>query len=133
MAVVIMYEPGMRRIDRLALDMAHEGSKEIAADIRKNIRSGGHVVTGALVRSVYVRKLAKSSRVYIGTDHWYFIEYGVEAHVITVKYKRVLSRNVRGTVYGKKADHPGHRAFRPVRRAFYQKRPTLAHKLTIAE
>lgn len=129
MAVVIMYEPGMRRIDRHALDMAHEGSKEIAADIRKNLAN--NVDTGELLRSVRVRKLAKSSRVYIGTDHWAYIEYGTEPHIIRVKFARVLRNPKTGQVFGKKVNHPGHRAYRPIRRAFYQKRPTLAHKLNI--
>lgn len=133
MAVVVMFEPGMRRIDRKALDMAHEGSKEIAADIRKNIRSGGHVETGAMLRSVRVRKFAKSSRVYIGTDHWYYIEYGVEPHTIRARNKKVMRNPKTGIFYGKRVDHPGHRAYRPVRRAFYQKRPALAHKLNIPE
>ncbi len=129
MAVVIMYEPGLRRIDRRALDMAHEGSKEIASDIRDNLRP--HIDTGALYRSVRVRKLAKSSRVYIGTDHWPFIEYGTEPHIIRVKFARVLRNPRSGQIFGTKVNHPGHRAYRPIRRAFYKKRPTLAHKLNI--
>ena len=128
---VIMWEPGLEKMDRAALEMAHEGSKEIAADIRSNIRNGGHVESGNLLRSVHVRKFNKSSRVFIGTDHWAYIEYGVPPHIIRVRNARVMRNPKTRIVYGKRVDHPGHKAYRPVRRAFYQKRPELAHKLVI--
>lgn len=126
MAKVIMFEPGLRHMENMTADMAHEAAKLTAADIRANINND----TGAMSRSVRVRKLKRSSRVYIGTDHWYYNEYGVEPHLIKVRYKRALVTKT-GRFLGKQVNHPGHKAYMPIRRAFYQKRS--AATLLIAE
>lgn len=118
MAVVFMYEPGMQRLEGITNDQAYEITKEIAQEIRQNV----HFDEGDLRRSVRARKLARSSRVYIGTDHWYFHEYGVKPHRIRVKTAKVLANWKTRQTFGRAVNHPGHRAYRPIRRAFYKKR-----------
>lgn len=117
MAVVIMFEPGLKRIDNMTLDMAHEAAKQVAREIRMKVG----VETGDLKRSVYARKLKRSARVYIGTDHWYYHEFGVEPHIIRASTKKVLADG-RRKVYGTVVNHPGHRAYRPIRSSFYKRR-----------
>lgn len=126
MALVIMYEPGMQRIDDITEDAAYEACKEIAADIRDILRP--HRKTGALSRSVRPRKSAGGGRVYIGTDHWYFIEYGVEPHGISASGppgpKVLVNHNYPGKrrFLGRSVEHPGFSSIMPVRKAFFRKR-----------
>jgi len=119
MAKVIMFEPGLRHLENITKDMAHEAAKLIAADIRSNINND----TGAMSRSVRVRKLKSSSGVYIGTDHWYYNEYGVEPHWIQANAPKRVMRSKKGRWLGRGVMHPGHQAYMPIRRAFFQKRP----------
>lgn len=118
MAVVLIYEPGMMRLEDASLDVTYELVKEVAAEIRNNV----HVDSGDLRESVRPRKLKTSGRVYIGTDHWWYHEFGVEPHIIRVKFAKVLYNSKTRQAFGKMVNHPGHRAYRPIRRAFYKKR-----------
>lgn len=129
MALLIMFEPGMERIDNITGDAAYEACKEIAADIRRNMAP--HRKTGALSRSVRARKSKNGGRVYVGTDHWHFIEYGVEPHPIaahggpfTPGPKVLVNKNYPGKkrFLGKNVIHPGFHAYMPIRKAFYKKR-----------
>jgi hypothetical protein len=122
MALVIMFEPGMRRVERKGEDAAYEACRQIASDIRGHLRP--HRKTGALSRSVSARKTKKGGRVYIGTDHWYFIEYGTEPHWITTAKRSLVFTDAHGKKHflGRSVHHPGTPAFRPIRRAFYKKR-----------
>lgn len=129
MALLIMFEPGMERIDDITADAAYEACKEIAADIRRNMAP--HRKTGALSRSVRARKSKNGGRVYVGTDHWHFIEYGVDAHGISASGgpfspgpKVLVNHNYPGKkrFLGKHVLHPGFHAYMPIRKAFYQKR-----------
>jgi len=117
MAKVIMFEPGMQRVQRLASDAAFGAAKEVAQEIKDTVG----VDEGDLKRSVRARKLKHDSRVYIGTEHWYFHEYGVEPHLIRARGKKVLVTRER-IVLGKQVNHPGHRAYMPIRRAFFKRR-----------
>lgn len=127
MALVVMYEPGMQRIDRKAESAAFQACKDIAAEARVYTP----VLTGAMRRSIRARRTKGGGRVYVGTDHWYFIEYGVDPHIIKVKNygtpmaKKSLARKQAGAktkFFGALVIHPGVRAVRPLRRAFYKKR-----------
>lgn len=127
MALVIMYEPGMQRVDEISQDAALQACKEIAEDIRAYTP----VLTGAMRRSVRARKTKGGGRVYVGTDHWYYIEYGVEPHIITVRRlatghgpKVLVNRAYPGKkrFLGGMVQHPGVNARMPIRRAFFQKR-----------
>src|ERR1044072_6193926 len=96
MAKVVMFEPGMKRMGNMSEKAAHSAAIQIAREIRENVG----VDTGALRESVRPRKLRRSSRVYVGTDHWYYHEYGVEPHIIRTSTKKVLADN--GVkIYGK--------------------------------
>lgn len=128
MALVIMYEPGMEHIDHITKDAAHQACKEIAQDARRYTP----VLTGAMRRSIRARRTKNGSRVYVGTDHWYYIEYGVEPHIITVQNigtpaaKKSLVRRggngIKKKFFGTWVIHPGVNARMPLRRAFFQKR-----------
>jgi len=103
----------------------HNVAQDIADDIRSNIRSAGLVKTGALLRSVRVRKRANGdSRVSIGTDHWWFPEYGTAPHVMIAPPGHVFTfvKPNGERVFTTRINHPGNRAYRVVRRAVYKKR-----------
>lgn len=126
MALVIMFEPGMQHIDHITEDAAFEACKEIAADAR----SYTPVKTGAMRRSIRARRSKGGGRVYVGTDHWYYIEYGVEPHIIQTRRAshgldtgpKVLADRERRKFFGSIVQHPGVNARMPLRRAFFQKR-----------
>lgn len=127
MALVVMYEPGMERIDNITEGAAYNACKEIASDARRYTP----VLTGAMRRSIRARRTKTGGRVYVGTDHWFFVEYGVDPHIIKVKNygtplaKKSLVRKqagARSKFFGTWVIHPGMSAVRPLRRAFYQKR-----------
>lgn len=71
--------------------------REIAREFARAAKRRTPVKTGKLRRSVESR----GNKVFIGTDHWDFIEYGTRPHKIMVN-DRVIR-------------HPGHRAFAPMR------------------
>lgn len=123
MALVIMYEPGMERIDDIAEDASYEACKEIADDIRNILRP--HRRTGAMARSVRARKTKKGGRVYVGTDHWPYVEYGTEMHIIASQGDYGMINRVdyiKPRYFGRLVEHPGATAIRPIRRAFFKKR-----------
>lgn len=95
-------------------------ANDIADDTRGNIRGSGNVVTGAYLRSVKVRPTYNGWRVWVGTDHWHFIEYGTKPHLIRARSGGVLASNTR--VFGSVVRHPGTRAYANVRRAAHKKR-----------
>ena len=120
MAAVVMFEPGMKRIDSKARNAAHEATKRIAAEARIYTP----VLTGAMRRSYRVRKTANGSRLYVGTNHWWYVEYGTEPHLITTALRSMRQLTPAGGKkwFGKIVNHPGATASRPIRRAFYKKR-----------
>lgn len=126
MALVVMYEPGMQHIDNMTAEAAYEACKEIASDAR----SYTPVKTGAMRRSIRARRTKGGGRVYVGTDHWYYIEYGVKPHVIQPRRytlginhgPKVLADKERRKFFGSLVLHPGVNSRMPIRRAFFQKR-----------
>lgn len=99
---------------------------QIAQDVRNNIVYDGTIDTGAMLSSVR----QAGNRVYIGgapadrhghAYHWYFIEYGTSAHIITPSTKQALSWP--GLPHPVKlVHHPGNKEYAPMRRALYKKR-----------
>jgi hypothetical protein len=80
-----------------------------------------HVRTGALIRSLYARKALLSGRVFIGTDHWRFIEYGTSPHIIEPNRKQALNwPTARHPV--RRVRHPGTSEYAPMRRAIRAQR-----------
>jgi hypothetical protein len=103
----------------------HNVAQDIADDVRGNIRSDGLVKTGALLRSVRVRRRANGdSYISIGTDHWWFVEYGTAPHVMIAPPGHVFTfvKPNGERVFTTRINHPGNRAYRIVRRAVYKKR-----------
>jgi hypothetical protein len=90
---------------------------EVYADVLANIVSDGTIRTGAMVGSVR----QEGARVYIGTDHWHFIEYGTDPHPIYPNVKRALWWEGLDHPVGM-VNHPGNREYAPMRRALYKKR-----------
>jgi hypothetical protein len=115
---VVLYEPGMQHMRRLAANLAHAVTDLIYLDVLSDVNYD----TGALFRSVRTQKLKWSGRVWIGTDHWFFIEYGVHPHIIRTRTKRTLANPDTRQMYGQRVRHPGHRAYMPMRRALYKRR-----------
>ena len=103
----------------------HNVAQDVANDIRGNIRSGGHIESGSLLRSVRVRRRVNgSSYVSIGTDHWQHLEYGTAPHVMIAPPGHVFTfvKKNGERVFTTRINHPGNRPYRIVRRAFYKKR-----------
>jgi hypothetical protein len=125
MARVVMNPAYGVLVENASADEVHAIARDIGRDIRSNIRSGRHVETGALVRSVRVRRLAnRRSRIYIGTDHWWYIEYGTGPHVLVAEPGQVF-RFVKANgevVFTKRIRHPGNPAYMVVRRAVFKYR-----------
>jgi len=127
----VHFTPGWELKVMLAASDVTEGvAQAIADDIRGNIRTGGHVETGALLRSVRKRSTGGgSARVSIGTDHWQHIEYGTEAHEIIAPPGRVLvfTKESGEVVFTTRIRHPGNEPYMIVRRALYKKRGLTRH------
>lgn len=122
--VVVMFEPGMQRLDKRAEAMAHAVTDAVYDD---SVRFCP-VDTTDLVRSIRKEKLRGKGRVWVGTDHWAPQEYGARPHTIRPK----------GPPGGKKAlwwpglshpvgavRHPGNAAQPFMRPALYQRRTVL--------
>jgi hypothetical protein len=88
---------------------------EIERDLKADI-AAHHFVTGELYQSIH----RVGDQVKIGSDHWQFIEYGTQPHIIQVQQKRVMTDM--NTFFGTRVLHPGTRAYAPVRRATYKRR-----------
>jgi hypothetical protein len=109
--------PGWQKKLEAAVHPYQRGAaSDIGADIRSNLRAGGHVDTGALMRSVDVR----GEQIRVGTDHWRIIEEGSRPHIISTR-KRSL-RSAAGRFFGKRVRHPGTKAYHPIKRAVIKKR-----------
>jgi hypothetical protein len=122
----VIMTPGYElKVKAASADEIHNVAKDIAADIRGNIRAANLVETGALLRSVRARRQGNGdSRVSIGTDHWAHLEYGTAPHAIIAAPGQVFTfvKKNGERVFTTKISHPGNRAYRIVRRAFYKKR-----------
>jgi hypothetical protein len=119
MPTVVVMAPGWEEKVKVAVAPYLMGAaNDIADDVRGNLIQARNYRTGALYRSVRSNR----NTVRVGTDHWRFVEFGTRRHLITVKRKKVLANRKTGQVFGKKVNHPGNRAYAPIRRAVYKKR-----------
>lgn len=120
MALVIMYEPGMERVDHKVKKASYEACKQIAAEARRYTP----VLTGAMRRSIRARETKSGGRVYVGTDHWMYVEYGTVHHWISTWKRSLMYIDLYGGKHflGRSTLHPGAYARRPIRRAFFKKR-----------
>ena len=117
--------PGWDERTRIAaLDDVHELAKMVAADVRQNIRRGGLISSGALLKSVRVRRRVSSSVVEIGTDHWQYIEYGTKAHTLIAAPGQVFTfvKANGERVFTTRIRVPARRAHAVLRRALFKYR-----------
>jgi hypothetical protein len=107
------------KVRRISSPLVHNTTDDMSRIVIRNLVS--NTKSGALIRSVYVRKYVGRGRVYIGTDHWRFIEYGTKAHIIKPRYRKALYWD--GALHPvRRVRHPGTRAYAPMRRALHMKR-----------
>jgi hypothetical protein len=120
MATVVM-APGWEKKVLLAADpvIARVTARKMV-EVKGNIVAGRHVVTGALLSSVRMSRAGLAHyRVWIGTDHWQYVEYGAAPHMIyprgpwplrfTIGPRQITTWSV---------SHPGNPEYAVVRRAF---------------
>jgi len=136
MAVRLVMNPaGMAWIWRKAGDFAHTTAKYILRDIIDDIP----IDTGEMLRSLRLERTRMvyrpSTRIWVGTDHWAFTEYGVRPHIIRSKKpgkalaipSRALAIPSRalaipGVIFDFEVHHPGVKAVAYMRRNLYKKR-----------
>lgn len=118
MAKVIMYEPGLLRMEHQVDDVRHEVAKAVAADARRY----APVDTGEMRSTIrQVRHGRRTDRVYVGTKKWYWMEYGTLPHIIEPKKKKALHWPSADHPV-KLVKHPGTPEYAFMRRALYQRR-----------
>lgn len=119
MTTYVIMAPGWREeIDVRGIPFLNRVAKEIAKDARGNILEASNVRTGDLYKSVHV----VGKNIMIGTDHWEFIEFGTTRHIINPNRGRALYSAERHFGPARRVDHPGNRAYAPMRRAAYKRR-----------
>lgn len=91
----------------------------VAEDIAQDIRRNAPVDSGEMVRSV--RRVGTD--ILIGTDHWHFVEYGTQPHIIRPRVKRAL--------WWPGADHPVKKVYHPGTRAQPFIRPAATRQRTL--
>lgn len=118
------YPPGEIRLQGILGHLTEEMAEGIAADVRRDLAD--HVETGELIASVRSEAIGKNGRVWIGTDHWQFIEFGTEPHVIKSRggiFAYALRNRAKNFYrYPGIVNHPGNAEFAPMRRALYRHR-----------
>lgn len=117
MPVVIMAAGWEGKIRVKARPFVNRAARKIGQGVEANIIESGLVATGELLQSVHVFQ----NRVYIGASHWIFLEYGTVPHGITAKPGGALYSAVRNFGPAKHVNHPGNRAYAPIRRAVYKR------------
>jgi hypothetical protein len=117
---VTFREPGISLFEE-KIDEVH---KAVAEAVEYDARRLAPKKTGALAASIRARKSStRRYRVYVGTDHWRFMEYGVRPHQITPRRKRAL--------YWDGAPHPMSVVNHPGTLGQPFMRPALYHKRTM--
>jgi hypothetical protein len=90
---------------------------DVLQDVVANIVADGLIDTGDMLGSVR----QEGTRVYVGTDHWHFLEYGTRPHSIYPNVKRALWWEDLAHPVGH-VNHPGNREYAFMRRAIHKKR-----------
>lgn len=119
MDVRVVERAGARaRIDAIVDRVLANVAEDIASDARQLAPSD----TGALRASIQAGPASGGEvRVWVGTDHWQFPEFGTAAHDITPRSKQALSWPG-GSHPTKRVRHPGTPAVAFMRRATYKRR-----------
>lgn len=113
-----MYEPGLLQLNNQVSEVRESVTEDIARDARRYAPKD----TGEMASTIRVVHSVKSSRVIVGSNHWYFVEYGTGAHPIKAVRRKVLANKEKGEFYGKTVLHPGTPQNPFMRRAIYQRR-----------
>lgn len=99
--------------------LAEQYRARIVEDIADDARRMAAIDTGEMRASI---RTDHPGRVYVGTDHWHFVEYDTRAHEIRPRVKQALAwPGMVGGPYAK-VDHPGTSEQPFMRPALYRKR-----------
>jgi hypothetical protein len=119
---VVMYPPGLARLERRISVVNHRVTDAVARDARRR----APVEDGELVASIRTQNGRFTSRVWVGTDHWQPQEYGARPHIIRSQggiYAYPLRNPAKGFyAYPGIVNHPGNPEVAFMRRAVYQRR-----------
>lgn len=111
---VVMSNGWEQRIKIEGTPSLHRVVDAVERVVRANVSR--HVNTGELLGSVRSVKTVNGGSVWIGTDHWQYIEYGTSPHVINPRVKKALWwRGIPYPVHH--VHHPGTPEYAPMRRA----------------
>lgn len=113
-----MFEPGLLELEHQVNEVRHHVAKAVRDDARRY----APVKTGAMRATIHhTQHSRRTDRVYVGTGHWHYMEYGTLPHIIRPKKKKALFWA--GADHPvKEVKHPGTPEFAFMRRALYQRR-----------
>ncbi len=113
--MIVVMAPGWEeRVKIEGTPRMHGVVDEVERACRKNLAH--HVHSGELLASLRSTKTVNGGRVWIGTDHWQYVEYGTRPHVINPRVKQALWW-VGAPHPVRRVRHPGTREYAPMRRA----------------
>jgi hypothetical protein len=119
---VVMYPPGVARLEHRIARVTERVTKAVARDARRF----APVEDGALVASIREQHSRFTGRVWVGTDHWQPQEYGALPHIIRSRggiYAYPLRNPAKGFyAYPGIVNHPGNPEIAYMRRAVYRRR-----------
>lgn len=129
MTTVVPYPPGLGRLRVRVQNVGEAFTKAVYLDAIEN----APLAEGDLVASI--RKtwnhINLRGRVYVGTDHWRFPEYGAKPHPIDPRYKNALFWFPKKNSYGlthpinRVTKHPGNLPEPYMRPAIWKKRTAV--------
>lgn len=106
-------------VDRAVTRRIHRVGRDVYNNAARNLDR--HVRTGQLIRSLRFVPLLNAADIFIGTNHWRFIEYGTAPHIIDPDRKEALDWPDALHPY-RRVRHPGTREYAPMRRALRQRK-----------
>lgn len=110
---------GYARMDQQISRVVGEITEEIYTDARRYCP----IDLGPLYRSLHTsRPSMTTGRVWVGTDHWHFVEYPTQPHEIRSTGPWPLRDRRRKLVFGQRVWHPGTEAQPFMRAALHQTR-----------
>src|SRR6185295_622284 len=112
-------DPGAyAHMDRVCEQLADYVGDEVHNDVAQAVTPPmTGFATGELLASVHAIRLGARYQVWIGTDHWPFVEYGAKPHLITPNGPWPLRDRLRGKYFGFRVHHPGSPEQAPMRKA----------------
>lgn len=115
MNVVVVMAPGWEQKIKIESSQAiHRIVREVEQAAHRNLLP--HTNTGELISSLRSTVSVGGGRVWIGTDHWHFLEYGTRPHIINPRTKQALWWT--GALHPvRRVRHPGTPERAPMRRA----------------